>query len=82
MYAVTAIPNIFLPLCAGFAVKKYGRSSVWLLASFCVLIGQGLFAVAVSAKIQWLLLLGRFVFGLGSEVLGVVAYDMLTVYFG
>lgn len=76
------MPNIVLPLVSGLAIRRHGRSVVLLVAAFSVLLGQVLFAGAVSGRLSWLILAGRFVFGLGSEVLGVITYDVITESFG
>jgi MFS family permease len=69
MYTLYSIPNIIFPLFGGYFVDKFGTSKLLVYASFLGIIGQ--FIVFLGAYTDWfnLMLLGRFLFGAGSEFL-------------
>ena len=71
MYAVYSIPNIFLPMAGGLLIDKVGLYfSLTLFSSLC-LTGQLLVAVGCSVGSIELMLLSRFIFGLGGESISV-----------
>ncbi|KAK3651064.1 hypothetical protein LTR22_012312 [Elasticomyces elasticus] len=81
MYTTFAAPNIVLPMCSGFAVQRYGERVVLLTAASCVVAGQTVFALAIHARSVWAIIFGRLLFGLGGEVMGVLANDIATAWF-
>lgn len=52
-----------------------------ILFSLCVCTGQGLFAIGVSTKSIWAMVLGRFIFGIGGECLEVAQAKITTDWF-
>ena len=52
-----------------------------LAALTCIVAGQVIFVVALQAREMWALILGRGVYGLGGEVIGVLANAIVTRQF-
>lgn len=69
LYSIYSFPNIFLPLLAGYTVDTLGARLCILMFSCLVCIGQGIFVLGVEASNYWIALLGRGVYGIGSESL-------------
>ncbi|KAI8840249.1 major facilitator superfamily domain-containing protein, partial [Chytridium lagenaria] len=81
LYSVYSLPNIFLPLIGGLFVDKLGPTMMLLIFSFLVCFGQALFALGMTFKSFWLMVLGRLVFGLGGESLEVAQARITTDWF-
>lgn len=58
-----------LPLVGGLIVDKLGVRIGTFLFSFILIIGQGVFMAGCTLEWYWLMLVGRFVYGLGGECL-------------
>jgi nitrate/nitrite transporter NarK len=80
-YSVYSLPNIVLPLFGGLLIDKLGIRVGLFLFSSIIAIGQAIFAFGVSSKQYWIALLGRFVFGLGGETLGVASCTIMFNWF-
>ncbi len=63
-------------------VDKVGTRISITIFQLCVLIGQVVFAIGVHLNLYWLLLLGRFIFGLGAETQSMTAFVITTEWFG
>ncbi|KAG0214208.1 hypothetical protein BGX33_002342 [Mortierella sp. NVP41] len=81
LYSVYSLPNIILPLLGGFLIDRLSASRMLILFSLCICLGQGLFAVGVSFKSIWTMVLGRFIFGIGGECLEVAQAKITTDWF-
>lgn len=81
MYSASTLPNMILPFCAGWAVQKHGRLIVLLATVSCVFIGQGLFAMGVAARSIGGIMLGRFVFSCGMDVMDILVSDFIAICF-
>lgn len=81
MYTIYSVPNIILPLFMGTLLDKFGTSKPLLGFAFLVTLGQGIFSLGVQVKSFPLILLGRFVFGLGGESLTVAQSRLVTDWF-
>jgi MFS family permease len=67
LYSMYSTPNLILPIFSGILIDKMGlRISVLFFMSFCLL-GQFIFALGGSMVNFNVMLLGRFVYGLGCE---------------
>jgi len=62
---IAVIPNIILPLLSGFIIDRYGIRLTFLVFTILVASGQLLICLGISHLSLPLLLLGRFIFGLG-----------------
>jgi len=81
LYSVYSFPNIILPLFGGLLADKVGiRFAVNLFGSF-VFVGQGVFTLGAYYENFELMVLGRFVFGLGGESLTVTQLPLLAKWF-
>ncbi|KAF9336975.1 hypothetical protein BGZ91_009727 [Linnemannia elongata] len=81
LYSVYSLPNIILPLFGGYLIDRLSASRMLILFSLCVCVGQGLFAIGVSAKSIGAMVLGRFIFGIGGECLEVAQAKITTDWF-
>ncbi|KAF9133851.1 hypothetical protein BGW39_008762 [Mortierella sp. 14UC] len=81
LYSVYSLPNIILPLLGGYLIDRLSASRMLVLFSLCICAGQGLFAIGVSAKSIWMMVLGRFIFGIGGECLEVAQAKITTDWF-
>ncbi|KAI8593757.1 major facilitator superfamily domain-containing protein [Geranomyces variabilis] len=81
MYAVYSFPNMFLPFIGGTLVDRLDVKKVLLFFSVVVCLGQTLFAVGVSVKNFPVMLIGRVLFGIGGESIGVVQASITTAWF-
>ncbi|KAF9280936.1 hypothetical protein BGZ68_006934 [Mortierella alpina] len=81
LYSVYSLPNIILPLFGGVLIDRLSASRMLILFSICICAGQWAFAVGVSLKSIWIMVLGRFVFGIGGECLEVAQAKITTDWF-
>ena len=80
LYTCYSVPNVILPLFGGKIVDQFGALSTILFTTI-VLIGQTLFTIGVEQRLWWVMLLGRTVYGLGGENLGVSNSALLARWF-
>jgi MFS family permease len=81
LYSVYSLPNIVLPMIGGILIFKYGYRLMFLVFGFFVLVGQFIFAMGCSTHADWLMLLGRIIFGLGGESLNTTQYAIIVQWF-
>ncbi|KAI7826996.1 major facilitator superfamily domain-containing protein [Gamsiella multidivaricata] len=81
LYSAYSLPNIVLPLLGGFLIDRLSAARMLLLFSLCVCAGQGIFAIGVSEKSIWTMVLGRLIFGIGGECLEVAQAKITTDWF-
>ncbi|TPX71065.1 hypothetical protein SpCBS45565_g01340 [Spizellomyces sp. 'palustris'] len=81
LYSVYSFPNMFLPFLGGQLVDRVDVKKVLVVFSAVVCMGQTLFAVGVSSKSFGIMLLGRVLFGIGGESIGVVQASITTAWF-
>jgi MFS family permease len=81
LYAIYSAPNILLPFFGGYFTDKYGARVVNIVCSSFILAGQVLVAMGAQAESFYLMLFGRFVFGLGGESLCVSQSAMVQQWF-
>lgn len=72
LYSIYAFPNIFVPLLLTLFFMSSIRSSFAVVLSVIVFFGQVIFSFALGFNSTFLMLLGRFLFGLGNETLFVI----------
>ncbi|OMJ75613.1 hypothetical protein SteCoe_25203 [Stentor coeruleus] len=80
-YSVYSIPNIFLPIFGGFIVDKIGNKVGNLIFASFIALGQGIFAIGVTAKSYPLAIVGRAVYGCGGESINVSQFNAITKWF-
>ena len=81
MYSVYSLPNMVLPIFAGPMIDKYGTRIVIGVCFITLLVGSFIFAIGGAYNNFNIILVGRCIFGLGSEVYGNCISVMLTVWF-
>ncbi len=75
------MPNIILPLVAGHFVDKLGPNIMIFMFSSLICTGSAIFATGVGLKSYPVMVLGRFIFGLGGESLEVAVARITTDWF-
>jgi len=81
LYSVYSTPNIILPLLGGLLADYIGVRFAVNLFGFLVFIGQGVFTLGAYYENFELMVLGRFVFGLGGESLTVTQLPLIAKWF-
>eukprot|EP00762_Andalucia_godoyi_P001012 ANDGO_01966.mRNA.1 putative sulfoacetate transporter SauU len=72
LYAVYSFPNTVLTIFGGFIMDKYlGIKLGAIIFAVLIFLGQCVFALGATIRTFWVMVLGRFIFGLGGETLGV-----------
>jgi MFS family permease len=82
LYSAYSLPNLFLPFVGGLLIDRFDTKYIMIVFTMIVCIGQTIFVIGVERKLPWSMLLGRLVFGIGSETLEVGQADILNVWFG
>lgn len=82
LYSVYSFPNIVLPLLGGFLIDRLGIRFGIILFSFLIIVGQFLVMLGGILTSYWILILGRVIFGLGGESLGVTQSTLVAKWFG
>jgi len=79
LYAAYAWPNVALPVIGGFLIDKLlGVRLGTIVFAMFVLAGQLVFSFGGFVETLWVMVLGRFIFGLGGECLN-MAINTYTV---
>ncbi|KAL4879715.1 major facilitator superfamily domain-containing protein [Aspergillus karnatakaensis] len=81
LYTVYAAPNTVLPFFSSAAVQRFGERRLLIVIVSAIVFGQLLFALAVHARFQLGLVIGRALLGLGGEVVGVLGVEIVTRWF-
>lgn len=81
LYSAHSLPNIFIPIVGGVLVDRVGATLMLVIFAGLVCIGQTIFSIGLTAKSFPLLVLGRFLFGLGGESLEVAMARITTDWF-
>jgi MFS family permease len=69
LYSVYSFPNIILPFFGGILIDKLGVRVAILIFSTVLIAGQMIFTLGGFLTKYWLMILGRTLFGIGSESL-------------
>ena len=78
LYSFYSIPNIVLPLFGGILIGKIGARSSLVLFSIFNFTGAFVFALGARTEDLWVMVAGRFIFGLGGENVSVAVYLILS----
>lgn len=81
MYSVYSLPNMILPLFGGILTDKYGDRFMSLIFCLLISLGQLIFAVGYFALRPWIMLTGRFIFGMGGESLNITMSTLIMKWF-
>lgn len=82
LYSIYSVPNVVLPVFGGLLTDHWGLYNSLNLFATLLLAGQVVFAAACSANSLPLMLLGRFIFGLGGECITVAQTALIERWFG
>lgn len=75
------LPNLVFPLFGGFLMDKFGSDVVLIAASTLATVGPIITYWGAAEKSFSTMILGRFIFGPGSEMLIVMQYVNLSRWF-
>ena len=89
LYSIISLPNVFLPFIGSFLIKRYGVHITMVSLNLWVLFGQIIFSISgylVNDNQNdyfpfYVSLFGRFIYGLGGEILNVCQITVLSSYF-
>ncbi|XP_056644221.1 major facilitator superfamily domain-containing protein 1-like isoform X1 [Diorhabda sublineata] len=82
LYSVYSWPNVVLNIVGGFLMDRvFGIRLGTNIYMGLALVGQLIFATAVYINQYWLMLIGRFVFGIGAESLTVGQNNYAVLWF-
>lgn len=90
LYSVYSYPNIILPLLGGVLIDKFGLTISILLFSSLLVLGQGVFTISGFLGVASdgesiypfvVAIIGRVIFGLGGESLGVCQSAIISRWF-
>ncbi|XP_058794311.1 major facilitator superfamily domain-containing protein 1-like [Phymastichus coffea] len=82
LYSIYSWPNVILCFIGGFLLDSvFGTRWGTIIYMTLTMCGQLLFATGVYLNIFWLMMLGRFVFGIGAESLAVAQNSYAVLWF-
>ena len=89
LYSIIYYPNIILPLIGGILIDKIGLYTTIIIVSILLTIGQSVFMIAGfmgtdDESNNWpfiVAMTGRFIYGLGGDILGVCQSTFVTKWF-
>lgn len=81
LYSVSTIPSIALVVASGWIVDRFGLKTVSTACAALVVVGSSTFALGVARSSFATALVGRFLFGVGGDSVGVVCDSILCRYF-
>ena len=82
MYSLYNVPNIFMPIIGGILAAKFGSHSMYLVFSILIVIGQFILCMGCSYNSMAIFLIGRTIYGLGSECISITQISILVKWFG
>ncbi|ETW06159.1 hypothetical protein, variant [Aphanomyces invadans] len=80
-YSLYSVPNMVLPLFGGVLIDRVGVQTMTMVVASLVLVGQVIVALGCAAHNFDVILVGRIVFGLGGETMGVAQTKFLVTWF-
>lgn len=82
LYSIYSWPNVILCFIGGFLIDRvFGIRMGTIIYLFILIIGQIMFASGGLFNAFWLMVMGRFVFGIGAESLAVAQNNYAVVWF-
>lgn len=82
LYSVYSWPNVVMCFLGGFLIDRiFGIRSGSSIFMALTLIGQLIFTFAVYINQYWMMIVGRFIFGVGSESLAVAQNNYAVLWF-
>ncbi|ALC44413.1 CG8602 [Drosophila busckii] len=82
IYSIYSWPNVVLCFLGGFLVDRlFGIRLGTIIYMLILLVGQLIFATGGLINAFWLMILGRFIFGIGAESLAVAQNSYAVLWF-
>ncbi|KAI3642946.1 hypothetical protein MP228_012501 [Amoeboaphelidium protococcarum] len=86
LYSIYSLPNIVLPIYSGSLIARFGFNNSLLILVSTVFVSAIVFAAGLQLKNQQVagytvMLVGRFLLGLGSETLAIVQSSLVAKHF-
>ncbi|CAH1978651.1 unnamed protein product [Acanthoscelides obtectus] len=82
LYSIYSWPNVVLCFLGGFLIDSvFGIRLGAIIYSAFTLGGHAIFALGAYCKTYWLMVLGRFIFGIGGESLAVAQNNYAVLWF-
>ncbi|XP_053662029.1 major facilitator superfamily domain-containing protein 1-like isoform X2 [Anopheles marshallii] len=82
LYSIYSWPNVILCFIGGFLMDRvFGIRLGTIIYMFILLIGQLIFAMGATINLFWLMIVGRFMFGIGAESLAVAQNSYAVLWF-
>lgn len=82
LYLTTSWPNVLFPIIGGYLLDRViGYRFGTILYTSCVVLGQALFILGAGLNLFWLMCIGRFFFGVGTENTTVAQYTYAGRWF-
>uniref|UniRef100_A0A1I8Q429 Lysosomal dipeptide transporter MFSD1 n=1 Tax=Stomoxys calcitrans TaxID=35570 RepID=A0A1I8Q429_STOCA len=82
IYSIYSWPNVVLCFVGGFLIDRvFGIRLGTIIYLFILLIGQLLFASGGLLNTFWIMIVGRFIFGIGAESLAVAQNNYAVLWF-
>lgn len=82
LYSIYSWPNVILCFIGGFLIDRvFGIRLGTIIYMFILMIGQLIFAFGTTTNAFYIMLLGRFIFGIGAESLAVAQNNYAVLWF-
>ena len=81
LYSVYSLPNVILPFLGGILITKFGNRVMYLMFGTVISLGELIFVLGVEQKSIIIMLIGRAIFGLGGECLGLSMTGLIVKWF-
>jgi MFS family permease len=82
LYSIYSWPNVILCFIGGFLIDRvFGIRLGTIIYMFILMIGQIVFAFGTTMNAFYIMLLGRFIFGIGAESLAVAQNNYAVLWF-
>ncbi|CAK1603057.1 unnamed protein product [Parnassius mnemosyne] len=82
LYSIYSWPNVILCFIGGYLIDRYfGIRLGTIIYMIIVTLGAIVFATGVYINAYWLMILGRFIFGIGGESLQVAVNSYVVLWF-
>lgn len=81
MYSLYSFPNIILPFIGGLLINILGNRKMYIYSGLILVIGQFLFATGYASSSIIVMLIGRSIFGLAGEIIGICQNVMIVKWF-
>ena len=80
-YALYSGPSIFLLPISSYIISKIGPDRSALVSTFIVLVGEGIILVGIYRESYLTMIIGRIIFGIGSEYVNVLQCTINEIWF-